>query len=430
MKRSDFASNIAQSITGGSWTQQDVAIQLSKRLPASQQKHVAPIAQKLLQELPTLYAPDTKRIVEILSQTKQFDLIYRYCKRKNFWPTPILDPPKMASIPQFADLRTPQIATLAELADFFFMSPEQLQYYADPHSRQETHGDFAVNHYIYRHQKKKNGGYRVIEAPKQILKSAQRAILDQILDHLPAHENAFGFVKGRNCIDAAKRHCAEETVISFDLKDFFPSIGAKRIFGLFRCLGYPTSIAKHLTGFCTTATPSRVLEMVPSPQRQIYRQPHLPQGAPTSPALANHIAFRLDCRLTALARSLNAHYSRYADDMTFSGDRRIAPILQKIVPTIIKDEGFKTNAQKTRTMRQTTRQTVTGIVVNQHLNIDRQTFDHLKAIINACGKPDDTRLQDHRFVTSLFGQISWVETVNYQRGQKLRQLLDQAVAKS
>jgi retron-type reverse transcriptase len=125
-----------------------------------------------------------------------------------------------------------------------------------------------------------------------------------------------------------------------------------------------------------------------------------------------------------LAKRLDANYSRYADDLIFSGDRTITSNLLRHVPQIVKDEGFALNTSKTRVLPQTTRQTVTGIVVNNHLNIDRKTFDHLKAVIHACQKEGDNRLSDPAFRASLEGKIAWVETINPSRGQKLWRLLD------
>ena len=127
-----------------------------------------------------------------------------------------------------------------------------------------------------------------------------------------------------------------------------------------------------------------------------------------------------------MARSLDMHFHRYADDLSFSGNRQNAAALLRAVPEIVDDAGFTLNHAKTRVMPKGSRQVVTGIVVNDHLNIDRKTYDRLKAIIHACGKPDDHRLNDHRFRAGLLGKINWVETVNPARGVKLRWLLEQA----
>jgi RNA-directed DNA polymerase len=254
--------------------------------------------------------------------------------------------------------------------------------------------------------------------------------LRQIINKMPDHADAFGFVKGRNCLDGAARHAGESVVICFDLKDFFVSISSGRIFGVFRCLGYPGAVSRYLTALCTTATPSRMLERLSFDERTYYRQTHLPQGSPASPALANKAAFTLDRRLSALARRLGANYSRYADDLSFSGDQHIAGTLLQAVPQIVRDEGFCLNAAKTRVMPGVTRQVVTGVIVNRHLNVNRGSFDQLKAIIHACGNTGDLRLGDPSFRASLLGKIGWIEAVNPQRGQKLRHLLAASWAKA
>ena len=262
------------------------------------------------------------------------------------------------------------------------------------------------------------------------MKSVQRQILRNIIDKTPNHGDAFGFVKGRSCLDGAARHAGEAVVICFDLRDFFPSIGSGRIFGMFKCLGYPRAVSLYLTALCTTATPTRILERLSFDERTYYRRPHLPQGSPASPALANKAAFTLDRRLSALASRLNAYYSRYADDLSFSGDRHIIRTLLQVVPQIVRDEGFCLNAAKTRIMPDVTRQVVTGVIVNEHLNVSRESFDQLKATIHACGKTADKRLSDPEFRASLLGKIDWVEAVNPNRGQKLRHLLSASWAKA
>ncbi len=134
---------------------------------------------------------------------------------------------------------------------------------------------------------------------------------------------------------AAAKHCGEQMVLTFDLKDFFPNIGFREVYAIFRALGFPRPTALPLTAICTAW---------PNP---VHNTRHLPQGAPTSPALANLAALRLDARLSGLARRFDATYTRYADDLTFSGDRTIAALLP-IVPQIIRSEGFHPNPAKTR----------------------------------------------------------------------------------
>ena len=426
MNRLGFARNIAPSLTSGPWSQTFIETTLIRRLPASLHKHAPSIATQLLFHKTGQYAPSTKAVARSLLLCDGFERAYLYCQKNNIWPSPDLTHPQMAPVAAFAGLDLPQLSTVKDLADWLFLPINRLEYLADLHDRFEDHGETAINHYHYVFQKKKSGQQRVIEAPKQNLKSLQRQILTGILDKIPHHDAAFGFVKGRNCVQAAAKHVHQEVVVCFDLKEFFPTISAGRAFGLFRCLGYPHAVARCLTGLCTTSTPARILARLGSDEKRTYRSPHLPQGSPASPALANHICFALDRRLSAMAHSLDMNFHRYADDLSFSGSRQNAAALLRAVPDVVDDAGFTLNHAKTRAMRNGSRQVVTGVVVNDHLNIDRQTYDRLKAIIHACRKPDGHRLNDHRFRAELLGKIDWVETVNPARGAKLMQLLEQA----
>ena len=142
--------------------------------------------------------------------------------------------------------------------------------------------------------------------------------------------------------------------------------------------------------------------------------PHLPQGAPTSPALANLAAFALDRRLTGLAAAIGATYTRYADDLVLSRDRVLRP--PGVIASIAADEGFRVNAAKTRIMGRGSRQTVTGIVVNAHPNVPRAEYDTLKAILHRASHDGPADLDP----THLLGRIAWVESLNPSRGAKLR----------
>jgi hypothetical protein len=429
MNKRQLARNLATSLTLGAWSKDDLTAVLERRLPPPLRKLSTGIVSNLIAEIPKHYAPNPNVVEKVLLLDGQFERVYRFCLRRNVWPAPELASPIMAPTTSFCDLNLPQLPTMNTIAEWLLLPLDRLEYLADIHNRYEEHGETSVNHYHYLLKPKKSGGLRVIEAPKQHLKAVQRQILTGILNQIPVHPDAFGFVKGRNCIDSANRHASEEMLVSFDLKDFFPSISQARILGLFRCLGYPLGVARYLAALCTSVTPSRVVERLSMQDRAYYKRPHLPQGSPASPALANHAAFALDKRLSALARSLDANFSRYADDLSFSGDRRIKGILLRAVPEIVREEGFQLNLAKTRINPTTQRQLVTGIVVNEHLNVSRQTFDELKAIIHACSKADDMRLNDPRFLASLVGKLDWVERVNPNRGQKLKGLLAKAMSK-
>jgi hypothetical protein len=204
-------------------------------------------------------------------------------------------------------------------------------------------------------------------------------------------------------------------------------------------MGYPEAVADLLAGICTNATPRDVWKQVPSlgdpvqfwESRILYARPHLPQGAPTSPALANLCSFRMDCRLAGLAGTVGAQYTRYADDLAFSGDEAFASHVERFsihVAAILMEEGFAVNHRKTRIMRQGVRQRLAGIVTNQHPNVARKDSDRLKAILTNCIRhgPATQNREDHpQFRAHLDGRVSFVEMINPVKGERLRKLFQQ-----
>jgi hypothetical protein len=283
-------------------------------------------------------------------------------------------------------------------------------------------------------------GHRLLEIPKPRLKRAQRKVLDEILSRVPPHPAAHAFRAGRSVLTNAAPHCGRRVVLRFDLSDFFASVPAGRVKGVFLALGFPPTVARLLAGLCTTVTPFEMWERFSGGPRAMtradqdtaerLRRPHLPQGAPTSPALANLCAFRLDCRLAGLAAKLGATYTRYADDLTFSGGddlRRAADRIRRLVMTIAAEEGFQVNARKTRVLPSGRRQTVTGVVVNAKPNVRRAEFDTLKAILTNCvrhGPASQNRDGRPNFRAHLLGRISHVTQLNPARGAKLRAIFD------
>lgn len=311
----------------------------------------------------------------------------------------------------------PRIDTVGDLAERLELDAGQLAWLADVKGLERTAPDRRLRNYTYLHLPREHGPPRVIERPKARLKEIQRWILRELLVWIPPHDAAHGFVKGRSAHTHAALHTSRKVVVRIDLEDFFAAIAAARVYGLFRTAGYPEAVAHTLTGLCTNVVP--VEESVPGHFRLSRRlaTPHLPQGAPTSPALANLVAFRLDARLTGLATAIGARYSRYADDLVLSADHHLRTPRERIT-AIARDEGFRVNHAKTRTMGRGSRQVVTGIVVNAHPNLSRAEYDRLKAIIHQ-GAPG----LDPAHVA---GRIGWVEAINPARGAKLRALWTQS----
>ena len=332
----------------------------------------------------------------------------------------------------------PQLPTETVLANWLGVTVGKLCWYADVAGRNRRHPAGPLRPYRYRWVPKPSGRARLLEIPKPGLKRIQRKILDEILARIPTHDAAHGFRPGRSIVTNAAPHCGNRVVVRFDLTDFFPSVPAARVFRTFRTFGYPESVARSLCGLCTTRLPHDIWAARPSPAvdgsdhaaRQRFASRHLPQGAPTSPALANLAAFRLNRRLAKFAALVGAEYTRYADDLTFSGGddfgRRVRRVAG-LVAVIAGDEGFVLNHRKTRVMRGCGRQHVAGVVVNVRPNVPRADFDRLKAILTNCVRhgPAGQNRDDHPdFRAHLAGRVAHVGAVNPIRGQKLRALWD------
>jgi hypothetical protein len=343
-----------------------------------------------------------------------------------------MEPP----LPALANHPVPAIHTPRDLASFLGLSLNELLWFADPGSylRKVPHG--PLQHYHYQWRDKADGSRRLIEIPKSRLKRLQRQLLERILLAVPVHPAAHGFVRGRSCLSAARPHSGQAMLIRLDLEDFFASIGGGRIFALYRTLGYPETVASLLQGLCCNRVPEAILRqrdangrLLSWPQRNRLAARHLPQGAPSSPTLANLCAWRLDQRLAGLARAMGLHYTRYADDLALSGDH-LGPAryqrLQALVGAIALEEGFALNHRKTRRIGQSQRQRLLGLVINQHPNIPRQEFDQLKAILTNCqrhGPASQNRNNHPDFQAHLRGRIARVAALHPGRGEKLMGLL-------
>ena len=328
----------------------------------------------------------------------------------------------------------PPLCTFADTADWLNVRSRELEWFADLRGLAARASHQKLRHYHYRTLSKRFGQVRLIEAPKLRLKEIQRQILREILDAIPAHNAAHGFCAGRSIKTFAAGHVATSVVLRMDLRDFFPSISRAQVEAVFRSVGYAESVANVLAGLCTNCAPDDIWDGVEVPVQQLrsviarYARPHLPQGAPTSPALANLCAYRIDCRLAGLAESAGATYTRYADDLAFSGGdefRRSAKRFSLHASAIVMDEGFDVNHRKTRIMQSGARQRLAGIVVNAHTNVPRKDYDRLKAILVNClrsGPQSQNRDQHADFRAHLNGRVAYVELINPPRGKKLREL--------
>ena len=245
-------------------------------------------------------------------------------------------------------------------------SLRQLNYHA--------HSKFNSKRYIsFRIPKKKKGEFRTIDAPNPTLKGMQRAlnnVLQLIYTPSPA---AMGFTPGRSIVTGAQMHVGQKFVYNIDLENFFPSITSGRIYA--RMLSRPFSCNKEVASLiadlcCYENNFGKVL----------------PQGAPTSPMLTNIICDRLDVKLLHLAKSYGLRYTRYADDITFSGminmfadDGKFCQSLHHIIE---KEENFKINKDKTRICHRGIRQEVTGVTVNDKPNVTQEYVKQLRSMLH------------------------------------------------
>jgi retron-type reverse transcriptase len=261
----------------------------------------------------------------------------------------------------------------------------------------------------------KRNGFRTLAAPRPRLKAVQRWLLDNSFNKLPLHSAAHGFRPDHSVITNAKPHVGAGLVVKMDLQDFFPSVNLRRVEGLMRKLGHSEQVAHTLARITTYRT------LLPNGRAA---QPGvLPQGAPTSPVIANLISKALDARLTGLSKKWNAQYTRYADDLTFSFKERHPPKLERFlwwVNAICQQEGFIENASKRRLLRSGSRQSVTGLVVNEKVSVPRHVRREFRAILHNVKKNGLAAESRGRkdFGPWLHGMAAYLAMVHPEQGKK------------
>ena len=409
---------------------------------------IRPLAARYTQSFPGIAVPRRREVIKFLRSDP--GLLEAVRKHRRPFPVAhwITGSQPMRPVPGAAAWPIPPLTTVAALAEWMEVTPSELQWFADLKGLGCKQPLPKLEHYHYRALVKRTGSIRLIEAPKPRLKEMQRRILHDILDRIPAHPAVHGFVKGRSIQTFAAPHVGQRVVLRMDVQDFFLNFPGARIQSFFRTAGYPEPVADLLGGLATNAVPRsqwRTLinigthngpsNLRASPEqawqiKAMYVRPHLPQGAPTSPALANLCSYRLDCRLLGLARSAGAAYTRYADDLAFSGGSSFAHGITRFathVAAILSEEGFAANHRKTRIMRPSVQQHLAGMVTNQRLNVPRKEFDLLKAILTNCvlHMPATQNREGHpHFREHLAGRVSFLESVHPEKGKRLRAIFE------
>lgn len=371
-----------------------------------------------------LEARDHPRLVEWIRRDPGFRAAWLAARRPRIVRY-LLESPRMA--PRRGALAAcdlPALSTPADLAAWLGIDPGRLDWFADLQELNGAAGPLCHYSYVW---VPKSWGRRLMEVPKLRLRAIQRRILREILDPVPVHRAAHGFRRGKSCRTYAEPHVGRKVVVRLDLRDFFPCIPVQRVHALFETLGYPHAVARLLAALCTNAVPMSVARRGAASWIDAKRLGlrHLPQGAPTSPALANLCALHLDLRLDEFAEAVEGTYTRYADDLAISGGeqmRRSAARVVALVARIAIEEGFELNHRKTRVMHASDRQSLTGIVVNEKVNVTRAEFDRLKAVLTNCvrhGPASQNRDGRADYRAHLAGRVAHVRSLNPARGDKL-----------
>jgi RNA-directed DNA polymerase len=314
---------------------------------------------------------------------------------------------------QLARYSLPVWHTEAELAGALAVDLKALRHFST-HSAKDR-----LTHYVTFAIPKRTGGERLIMAPKARLKALQRRLNALLVSKLPVSEYAHGFRTGHSVRSNAEPHVGKSVILRLDIKDFFPSIHFERVRGLLISLGYGFPVAATLAALMTEAPRQPVLVgdavfFPPAGPRAC------PQGAPTSPGLSNALLVKMDRRLAGLARRRGFVYTRYADDLTFSGqDIAGAHALRLSAARVVKEEGFAINQHKTRVMRSGSSQTVAGVGVNDVLGLSRQVRRRLRAAIHQFAKTHAAGHGDPALLARLDGKVAYVSMLNVEQARRL-----------
>ena len=282
-------------------------------------------------------------------------------------------PPPSSTVEVFLSLKT-----RADLASWLGVSDRALRYILYRLEEAEKYKTFLV--------RKRDGGFREIDAPKPALKYLQEKIASALIEVMPVRQIAKGYVPGRSIYDHAKVHRTKRWVVLVDLKQFFPSINFGRVLGLLRSAPFnlEQEVAVAVAQLCTKAGA-------------------LPQGAPSSPVISNLICRKLDRQLLELAKNAGCSVSRYADDICLSTNRRqVSKSICEILPEhgwvpgvglkqVISSNGFEINISKFRVTMGRERKLVTGLVVNRGVSVPRRWKDELRSSLHVVSKYGELR---------------------------------------
>lgn len=352
--------------------------------------------------------------------TFPLDKFIEYAKAANHSPEYLEDVSKYISILNEKNL--PVIFSLHHLCLLAHINIKSVEQICKS-DRQKNYKRFKI--------KKRRGGFRVIQSPEDSLKYLQKWILINILDKVSSHTNSKGFDKGACTKENAEIHLNKEAILKIDLLRFYDSINERRIYGIFKALGYHPNLAVYLAKICSVEPDNNFLKSFKKQEQTLRNitanrgEGILPQGAPTSPKLSNLIVRRLDMRLSALAKKHNLAYSRYADDITFSGNEEVLVKIKRIVYKVVSKENLFVNHAKTKLLKRGSRFFVTGLSVNKEsvtiprkfkTNIEHHLFHCIKNGVQS--HLNKSKVKNRNFKDWLLGNIAYVFSVEKEIGQK------------
>ena len=292
------------------------------------------------------------------------------------------------------------------------------------------------NSYSYYLIKKKRGGKRRIIAPHSNIKRVQTWLKINILDKIEFPTHVTGFVKNRSILHNAKIHENSNVILNIDLSNFFETITEKRVYGVFKSLGYANNLSVYFAKICTASISDSQFENLPDISKPFFEDLHksneciLIQGAPTSPGISNIICRKLDNRLLKLANKCCIKYSRYADDMTFSGEAESLPNIS-IIKKIIESENFIINWDKVGKYKVGQRQMVTGLLIDNKIRVPKKFKHDIYRHLYFCNKYGAVshfqRINPGKGYRKewLLGKILFVHSIEPNESKKMMQLVEQ-----
>jgi RNA-directed DNA polymerase len=257
---------------------------------------------------------------------------------------------------------------------------------------------------------KKSGKKRLICQPSRKLKALQAWILVYILNKLKVSESCKGFEKGTSIADNARPHIEANTILNIDLKDFFPTVTRNKVYNVFKSIGYNKLTATILTNIC------------------VYNN-CLPQGSPSSPKLANLVSWSLDVRIQGYVGRRGIAYTRYADDLTFSGlNPQVVSKISSRIEDIVNNEGFEINKDKTRIAGSSRAKTVTGLVLSKDsFGIGKNKYKLLRAKLHHLTNQSEQK--NLELLSYVDGYLSFLKSVDKNRFQRARKYIDTLIEK-